>query len=550
MNGDDTTFLPKHLDEQIKHPTDWLAPDDQRLVQDLRGMYQAYEHENAQSLHHVWGRLERETQKKRMQGMTTAQTAPLSLMERKQSIMSKSSLDSSRGGLQRILSLLVAVLVVAVLVGSAAFLFNVAGKKHTQSNVASGNLRTTSTPIVNSSGIYITYLTDGFHIVLSKLDARTHKPLWVYKIGPFDVGAPVVYGDVVYLNAMDEPTNQAHLIALNAETGKELWDLPFKAVTIKDENGNGPFNMGFLTAPVIVDGQVFVMNRAGTVFSFEAATGKANWTYTTGTSALVKQYYPGANGKKFAGSTIYDGGPPVISRGVLYGALHNIYFAVNMKTGKRIWSSTLTEQDQLFTSLQVVDGIIYTASYIASGHNAGMSLQSYVYAFNAKDGSQIWKYTTKNWVTDAPSISDGHVYFIERIPAELTFSGNGQSTLRVLNTQGNEVWHKDYNVDIAGSPTAGEGYVSVNIETYDHTNGQILTHTLYVYDARGNGWEKDVEANPITIQNGVLYTQSGRQIIAYDIKSQKELWRGQYGVDLVDTTGNHIGRLYQIVVVL
>lgn len=553
MNRDDnTSFTIENLDEQIDHPAEWLSPDDQRLTQDLGRSYQAYEHANAQSLQHVWKRLEQETQKQYMQDTATTQNAPISLLKRKQAMGDRSSLaSSSHGNFKRTLSLLAAVIVVALLVGSTAILFNAVGKKGTiHSNTTANNPQPTSTPVVNSSGIYITYPVDSSHTVLSKLDAQTHKPLWVYKTGPSDVGTPVVYGNMVYLNAMDEQSDQAHLIALNAEAGKEIWNVPFKAITMKDENGSGPFDMGVLTTPAVSDGQVFVMNRAGTVFSFAATTGKENWTYNIGTSALYKQYYTDANGqKRLAGSTIYDGGSPIISNGVLYGALQSTYFAVNVKTGKQIWSLHATEPDQLFTSLQIADGVIYTASYIASGHNSAMSLQSYVYAFNAKDGSQIWKYSTKKWVTDAPIFDNGYVYFIESAP-DLTFSGDGQSTLQALNSQGKEIWHKDYNANIAGSLTVGEGYISVNANTYDHTNGQILTHTLYVYDAiSSKGWEKDVDANPIAIQNGMLYTQVGLQILVYDIKSQKELWHGQYGVDFIDNTGNHSGRLYLVVVV-
>jgi outer membrane protein assembly factor BamB len=441
--------------------------------------------------------------------------------------------------------------VVAILTGSAFLLFSTISRNRTaHNNTVIGDPQATSTPVVNSSGIYITYPTDWSHIVLSKLDAQTHKPLWVYKDGPSDIGTPVIYGDVAYLDAMDEQTNQAHLLALNAQTGKEIWNVTLKPVFAKGENGSSASNMGVLTAPVVADGQVYVMNLAGTVFAFEATTGKANWTYETGASALVKQYYTDQNGqKKVAGSTIYDSGPPVVSGGVLYGSLHNTYFAINAKTGKLIWSSNLAQEDQIFNSVQVVDGTIYTSSYIASGHHADMSLQSYVYAFKAKDGSQIWKYSTQKWVTNAPSVSDGHVYFTERIP-DMTDASNGQSTLHALDLQGHESWHKDYNVDIAGSPTVGDGYVSVNMNTYDHTNGHILTHTLYVYDATGNKvWEKDVDASPITILDGTLYIESGRQIIAYNIKSQKVQWSGQYGVDLVDKMGNHSGRVYLVVVV-
>jgi outer membrane protein assembly factor BamB len=454
----------------------------------------------------------------------------------------------SQEGFKRTLSLIAAVIVVAVLAGSTLLLFNTASRNHTaHNNTVTGKPSATSTPVVNSPGIYITYSTDWYHTVLSKLDAQTHKPLWVYKDGPSEIGTPVIYGDVIYLDAMDTQTNQAHLLALDAQTGKKLWNTPFKANSARDENGSGPFNLGYLTAPVVSDGQVYVMNRSGTVFSLEAKTGKTNWTYETGASALVKSYYIDPNGQKhYSGSTIYDSGTPVVSDGVLYGTLHNTYFAINTRTGKQVWSFNLAQEDQVFSSAQVIDGIIYTASNIISEHVTGMSLQSYIYAFRAKDGSQVWKYSTQKWVTDAPVVSDGHVYFTERIPPN---ANDGQSTLHALDLQGHESWHKDYNVD-GGSPTVGDGYVSVNLNTYDHTNGHILTHTLYVYDTEGNKvWEKDVDASPITILNGILYTESGRQIIAYDIKNQRVQWSGQYGVDLVDKMGNHSGRVYLVVVV-
>lgn len=549
MKRDDTSFIPERLDEQIEHPAEWLAADDQQLIQDLRNAHQTYEYANAQSLRHVWTRLEQKRQRPHTHSVKTTSNASLKRNTTMQQKISPSG--SSQESFKRTLSLIAAVIVVAALTGSALLLFSTVSRNHTaHNNTVTGKPQATSTPVINSSGIYITYPTDWYHIVLSKLDTQTHKPLWVYKDGPSEIGTPVIYGDVIYLDAMDEQASQAHLIALNAQTGKEIWNIVLKPVSAKGDNGNSPSNMGVLTAPVVSDGQVYVMNRSGTVFSFEATTGKTNWTYETGASAQVKQYYTDSKGQKqVAGSTIYDSGPPVVSDDVLYGSLHNTYFAINAKTGKLVWSFNLAQEDQVFSSVQVVDGVIYTASNIISGHVVGMSLQSYVYAFKAKDGSQIWKYSTQKWVTNAPSVSDGHVYFMERVP-NMTDTSNGQSTLHALNLQGHESWHKDYNIDIAGSPTAGEGYVSVNMNTYDHTNGHILTHTLYVYDAMGNKvWEKDVDASPITILDGVLYTESGRQIIAYDIKHQQVQWSGQYGIDLVDKMGNHSGRVYLVVVV-
>ncbi len=552
MNSDETTFTPEHLDEQIAHPADWLALDDQRLLQDLQGTCQPYEHQNAQSLHAVWNRLAQERQKQFAQDTTTTQTVPLSSLKSKRTIKGRLSLaNPSSSGFKRTLSLLVAVIMVTVLVGSAVILFNILGKRHAQSNTAFDNLRPTSVAVTDASGIYITYQTDlSPHPVVSKLDIQTHKAVWVYQNSLSDVGTLLAYGDAIYLNATDIKGGQARLIALNIKTGKELWNVSVKANVIRDESGNSPYIMSVLTSPVVSDGHVFVMNRAGTVFSFEAKTGKENWTYETGTSALFRQYYTNTTTgqKKLSFSGIYDGGTPVISNGVLYGTLKNVYFAVNANTGKQIWSSRLAEQNHIFTDIQVVDNVIYAASFIAThGYNPDTPQQNYVYAFNARDGSQIWKYSAKDWVTSAPEVNNGYVYFIEGIPSEVTVSGNSHSTLHVLNAQGHEVWHKDYNVDVSGL-TVGEGYVCVQANVYDHTSGKLLTSTLYVYDATsGNGRAKKVTGDPSTIQNGVLYMQSGSKIIAYDIKSLQVLWHDQYG--LVDKASNHSAELYQVVVV-
>lgn len=527
MNSDDMSFSPEQLDQQIEQPVEHLAPDDQRLVQDLHRAYQSYEQTNTQSLQHVWERLERERRKQPASG--TVRIASITLSQGKQDM--KNTLPSDKtpqSGIRRTLSLLAAALVIAVLVGSAAFVFNMAGKKNNHNSTSAVKLQATSTPVVNSSGIYITYAYDKSHEAVSKLDPLTHKALWVYQSGDPDTETPTIYGNTVYLNPL---ADQARLIALDADTGKVRWDVPVKTNSTRD----GLADLGVLTAPVISDGQVYVMNRAGTVFAFDPTTGRQNWTYQCEDPALVE-------------GTLYDGGSPVVSNGVLYGALHNTYFAVNAKTGKQLWSHTLEAKDQIFNAVQVLDGVIYSTSYISSAHHAGMSLQSYAYAFSAKDGQQLWKYPTQNWITFSLSVADGHIYFIERSP-DFTDSGTAHSTLHALNTQGKEIWHKDYNTDIGGSPIAGDGYVSISEGTYRQQ--QLVSYTLHVYNAtNGNvAWEKNVVTDPSSIQNGVLYTIAGRQIIAYDLASKKELWQGQYGVDLVDKLGNHNARLFAVVVI-
>ncbi|GHO59670.1 PQQ-like beta-propeller repeat protein [Ktedonobacter robiniae] len=536
MSHEDTSFIPEHLDQQIEHPAASLAPIDQHLVQALRQEHQADAHANAQSLQRAWERLESIKRERASQDYVKTASQPFSLQEiqqRKRKLKKKDVEISSRSSIKRTLSLLVAVIVVAVIVGSAAFVFNMAGKKNvaqTSSNTA-GQVQATATPVVDSSGIYITYLADWSTTAISKLDSHTHASLWSYK-SPGSTVNPAVYGNTVYASAMNDATNQPQLIALDAITGKVRWSTNLKPVLVKFQKESSPANLGYLTTPVIVDGQVYVFNRAGTVFAFDANTGKQLWTYASGASALVD-------------GTIYDSSAPVVSKGVLYGALERTYFAVDAKTGKRIWTSTINAQEQVLNGVQVTDDTVYASSAAVSQHHGGMSLQSYVYAFNAKDGQQRWKFPTQNWINVAPVVADGHIYFFERNP----FAPH--STLHALDAQGHEVWHNDYDTDLY-APIAGGGYVSFSQGTYDHTNGKILSYSLYILDgATGKtSWEKDVVADPSSINEGVLYTQgANRQLIAYDLKDAKELWHGQYGVDLVDKTGSHSASVQLITVI-
>ncbi|GHO69854.1 hypothetical protein KSC_087460 [Ktedonobacter sp. SOSP1-52] len=343
---------------------------------------------------------------------------------------------------------------------------------------------------------------------------------------------PAVYGNTVYTSTMNDTTNQPQLIALDATTGKARWSTNLKPALAAPSGKGSSYNLGYLTTPVIVDGQVYVLNRAGTVFAFDANTGKQAWTYQSGATALVD-------------GTINQVGVPVVSNGVLYGALERTYFAVDTKTGKRIWTSTINAQEQVLNGVQVVDDAVYASSAAVSQHHGGMSLQSYVYAFNTKDGQQRWKFSTQNWVNVAPVVADGHIYFFERNP----FAPH--SILHALDAQGHEVWHNDYDTDLY-APIAGGGYVSFSQGTYDHTNGKILSYSLYVLVAATGktSWKKDVVADPSSINEGVLYTQgANRQLIAYDLKDAKELWHGQYGVDLVDKYGNHSASVQLITVV-
>lgn len=133
-------------------------------------------------------------------------------------------------------------------------------------------------PIVVNGVMYVTTAFD--HVYA--LDARTGLELWHYKhpLGPITVyccgpnnRGVAVYGDLVYLATLD-----AKLVALDAKTGKVVW----QADIADPEQGYSE-----TMAPTAVDGKILIGTNGGEygirgfVKAFDAKTGKLLWTFYT-----------------------------------------------------------------------------------------------------------------------------------------------------------------------------------------------------------------------------------------------------------------------------
>jgi alcohol dehydrogenase (cytochrome c) len=135
-----------------------------------------------------------------------------------------------------------------------------------------------TSPIVVDGVMYVTTSFD--HVYA--LDARTGEELWHYKhkmgpittycCGPNNRGV-AVYGDKVYLATLD-----AKLVALEAKTGKPVWD-----VQVADPEKGYSETM----APTVVKGKVLLGTNGGEygirgfVKAFDAKDGKLLWTFNT-----------------------------------------------------------------------------------------------------------------------------------------------------------------------------------------------------------------------------------------------------------------------------
>ncbi|WP_430438476.1 pyrroloquinoline quinone-dependent dehydrogenase [Noviherbaspirillum suwonense] len=127
----------------------------------------------------------------------------------------------------------------------------------------------------------VMFLTTSFNHVYA-IDAVTGEEFWHYKhkpgpvttfcCGPNNRGVAIA-GDKLYMGTLD-----AKLVALDAKTGKKLWE-----TEIADPEKGYSETM----APVVVDGKVLIGTNGGEygirgfVKAFDAETGKEMWTFYT-----------------------------------------------------------------------------------------------------------------------------------------------------------------------------------------------------------------------------------------------------------------------------
>lgn len=133
-----------------------------------------------------------------------------------------------------------------------------------------------TTPIVVNGTMYV---TTSFNHVYA-LDAKTGKEKWHYKhdmglittycCGPNNRGV-FPYGDMVYMGTLD-----AKLVALNAKTGKKVWET---------EIADPELGYSETMAPTVVDGKVLIGTNGGEygirgfVKAYDTETGKLLWTF-------------------------------------------------------------------------------------------------------------------------------------------------------------------------------------------------------------------------------------------------------------------------------
>ena len=142
-----------------------------------------------------------------------------------------------------------------------------------------GAPRLEATPVVVDGIMYVTSIN-----AVYALDATTGRRLWVYRrattpglLGEASGGANrgvAVDGDRVFML-----TDNAHLLALNKNNGKLLWDTPMTDWPKSQYSATGaPYVVGDLVVAGVAGGEE---GTRGFVAAYQAATGEPSWRFWT-----------------------------------------------------------------------------------------------------------------------------------------------------------------------------------------------------------------------------------------------------------------------------
>ncbi len=174
-----------------------------------------------------------------------------------------------------------------------------------------------SNPLVVDGVMYLTQRPNDVMAV----DARTGKHFWIYRWTP-DAGARVccgsnnrglaMLGDTLFMGTLD-----AHLIAIDAKTGKPVWN-----TVVGDVKQAYSITM----APLVVKDKVLVgvgggeFGIRGYIAAYDAKTGKEVWRFNTVPG-------PGEPGfETWEGEDWKTGGAPVWTMGSYDPSLNQVYF--------------------------------------------------------------------------------------------------------------------------------------------------------------------------------------------------------------------------------
>ena len=235
------------------------------------------------------------------------------------------------------------------------------------------------------------------------------------------------------------------------------------------------------TAPIVVDGIMYITTSYNHVYALDAVTGKEYWHYKHKLGA-VKTYCCGPNNR----------GVAVMGDRLYMGTLDAKLVSLDAKTGKVLWSTQIADPELGYSETMAP---VAVNGKILIGTNGGeYGIRGFVKAFDAKDGKLLWTFNT--------------------VPEK------GHEGTWAVNDATNRNLHRDLAAEKAQFAKGGDFYTTLGGGVWMAPAVDIETNTAFF-----------VVGNPSPDLYGTerpgdnLYTDS---IVAVDLNTGTYKWHFQY----------------------
>ncbi len=255
------------------------------------------------------------------------------------------------------------------------------------------------------------------------------KAIWEFECEDEIRGSPVYLNGVLYVGCYDN-----NLYALNAADGRFLWKYPADG--------------GIVSRPAFFENKIFIGSEDHRLHCIHISSGKVNWTYYT--NAPIRS------------------SPFIAENHVFIGSDDGYLHAINAVTGRPTWkaesgspirSTPLVEDDLIFYGNEVGDfycldfsgsikwrykakRAVTSSPAFSNGAIYFGSIDSFIYALDAKTGWVIWRFRCGKPTISTPFIQDN-----------LLFTGATDGTIYCLDANSSkEVWRYSTDHQVTGSP--------------------------------------------------------------------------------------------------
>lgn len=353
--------------------------------------------------------------------------------------------------------------------------------------------------------------------------------------------SPIVFGDRVYITCYSGYGNDGgsvnslkrHLICLDRNSGKIVWDKTIKASLPEDSFRGYLTEHGYATHTPVTDGErIYAFFGKSGVFAFDM-NGKQMWHKMVGTESGAKRWGSASSPILYKETVIINAsdesqsirafdkktgkqkwkaeaaslentfGTPLIvntgGRDEMVLAVPYEVWGLNPDTGKLNWYAEIPMDNNISPSVVVADGV----AYAFGGYRTKGSVAVKVGGKGDAKSNVLWQNRFSTYVP-SPVHRNDHLYFV-----------NDTGTAYCIHAKsGKIVYSEDLNVRGRGKPFyASATLVNGNVICVSRRNGTyvIAANTKYKQVAHNKiaSDDSDFNASP-AISNGQMFLRSNR----------------------------------------